>query len=194
MVTLGLAAAFRGDSKEWRMRVVSRALWAVVTLVVPVVGLVLVTEFTSFQVLERFSDFFTDPSTTVRTRIMTDALLQFNESPVFGSSTVEYHERFYPHNILVESLMVGGIPCFAALAAYLVSAASAGVRIYQQLPERRWLVLLFVQYVIDSMLSGSLYSNATFWVTSLIVINGAQQSLGLTRTGIKFGGAATEAP
>jgi hypothetical protein len=174
IVTLGVAIAFRGQSKEWRTQLVSRTLAAAITVAVPVLGVIAADAFTPFQILGRLSDLLSDPSTTTRTRIMTDALSQFNESPVFGSATVEYNERFYPHNILVESLMVGGVACFAALAVFLLIAATASVRIYRRSPERRWLVLLFVQYLIGSMSSGSLYSGSTFWVTALIVINAAQ--------------------
>jgi hypothetical protein len=193
VVTLGVAVAFRGESKEWRTQLVSRVLGAAITVAVPVLGIIAADAFTPFQILARLADFLSDPSTMVRTRIMTDALSQFNDSPVFGSATVEYNERFYPHNILVESLMVGGVACFAALAVFLSIAATASVRIYRRSPERRWLVLLFVQYLIDSMFSGSLYSSPTFWVTSLMVINAARNPLELTRLGTKFPSGSAEA-
>lgn len=174
-VTTVLAIVLRGEWESVRTRLVPRVLWAALVPACAVAIVFALNELTPLLVLERFSDLTTDTSTMTRARMMSDALSEFNESPLLGSATVEYHQRFYPHNIAVEALMVGGVACFSALLVLVSCALRAAARVYGQMPERRWLVLLFVQYLIDSMLSGSLYESPTFWVTTLIVLATAQR-------------------
>jgi O-antigen ligase len=174
VVIITMATMLRGAPEQWRARLVPRLISLAVVLAVLASGLVAVSEF--FPVLERFMEASGQFSTAAREQLMSDALLQFEESPVLGSATVEYNQHFYPHNILVESLMVGGVAGFAALAAYLVVGVHAAAIVYARSPQYRWLVLLAVQYLTDSMFSGALYLSATFWISSMIVIAVAQRA------------------
>jgi hypothetical protein len=169
-VTLTLIFVLRGKWHNTAGQIMRRVVFAVIALAALGAATFALSEFTSFGAVTRLSAMVSDPSTAIRQQIMRDALVEFDESPVFGSATVEYIEHTYPHNIVIESLMVGGIAGLTALLVFLICAVDASVRIYWQLPQCRWLALLFVQYLINSMLSGSLYSETLFWVTSLIVI------------------------
>jgi O-antigen ligase/polysaccharide polymerase Wzy-like membrane protein len=174
VVAVLLTIVLRGDWDNSRRRLVRRAVWSVIALIVMAAAFYVVTEFTTFQTLQRFSDLSSDTSTMIRTRLMTDALVQSGESPIVGSAMVEYNEFTYPHNIAVESLLVGGAVGLATLLAFLSFVSVAAFRICRQLPHRRWLVVLLVQYLIDSMFSGSLYLSGQFWTTCLIVISAAR--------------------
>lgn len=120
--------------------------------------------------VNRITGFAIDPSTSDRVRVLSEAISQFEESPLLGSAVVEYSSRFYPHNIVVESLMAGGVVAFALLSTLLFLSARSAAAILRHRDACRWLAFLFLQFVIDSMLSGSLYFSPQFWAMSLVVL------------------------
>jgi O-antigen ligase len=195
-LTLALTLIFvlRGQRQTTGGQLVRRVVFAAIALTALGAAVIAMSEFTQFGAVERFSDMASDNSTTVRQQLLRDALLEFDESPVFGSTTVEYNTHLYPHNVVVESLMVGGVVGFAALLVFLICAVYAGVRIYRQLPQCRWLALLFMQYLIGSMLSGSLFGDPLFWAPSLIVIAAAYLPLASTQLGVNSGAASAHRP
>lgn len=111
----------------------------------------------------RFVDFLSDESTSERVKMFRGAFEQFAESPLLGSSLVEFQTRVYPHNILVESLMMTGLGGFLLLVIFLLAALASTWRLLVSMNGGGWVGLLFVQYVIASMLSGALVLDAQFW-------------------------------
>ena len=131
---------------------------------------ILLREMTPIDVIGRFTGALFDLSTTLRTRMMAGALSQFAENPWLGSSFVELSERFYPHNIIVEVLMATGVLGFCALFLLLICSAFSCYLVLTRLPDCRWLGLLYIQYLVDCMVSGSLYFSSQFWVVLLAVL------------------------
>lgn len=119
--------------------------------------------FLNVRVVDRFLDFTIDSSTSDRVGMMTRALLQFETSPWLGSAYVETQARFYPHNLFVEVLMAIGVPGLCALLVLLVIAFRAAMRVVYS--RHDWVVLLFAQYQIGIMFTGSLYFSTEFWVS-----------------------------
>lgn len=145
-----------------------RALLAAgVRLILIVIGIgivaVILGVFFNVRVIDRFVDFTVDTSTSDRIGMMTRALLQFEGSPWLGSAFVETKSRFYPHNLFIEVLMAVGIPGLLALLVVLGAALRAALRVLST--RHDWVVLLFAQYQIGILFSGSVYFSAEFWVS-----------------------------
>lgn len=104
-----------------------------------------------------------DLSIIERRNTISGAFRQFKESPIVGSSIEEHESGFYPHNIFVEGLlstgMLGGVP----LILLILLTLSKAFTLVRRYPSLSFIPLLFVQYSIGAMFSGSLWSNTIFW-------------------------------
>ena len=129
-----------------------------------------VNKFFPLSLIDRFAGLTGDASTSDRLRILSEAIYQFEESPLLGSAVVEYTSRFYPHNIIVESLMAGGVIGFALLALMLLLAVRHAVALGLKGDSNLWVAVLFLQFSIDAMFSGSLYFSPQFWVLSIVML------------------------
>lgn len=91
------------------------------------------------------------------------------ENPLIGAG-IEPMES-YPHNLIVESFLayglVTGLP-FLFMVIFSVSRVSAVARLNR---EYFWVCLLFVQYLIGGMVSGSLYSSWAFFTMMVLVVS-----------------------
>jgi len=100
------------------------------------------------------------------------ALKQFIGSPFWGSSLEENVHKIYPHNILIESFMALGI--FGG-SLFLVIISKFLKEAYKILKSKnnidKWLVLLFVQFLVSSMFSGSLITNALVWYFGIMIVS-----------------------
>jgi O-antigen ligase len=165
-----LAMLFRG-SLDGRARGLFQRLFLMVLALSAALGvLLLVDAYTPIQVVSRFANAGADTSTSTRLDLIDGALMQFGESPILGSSFVEYSSRFYPHNIIVEVMMTNGSLGLAALVILLFGCFYYVGRMLWSVPSERWIALLFVQYFIVSMFSGSLYFDATTWASMLVTL------------------------
>lgn len=104
-----------------------------------------------------------DAASESRLETFRGAWSQFLESPVLGSSLLEKTSNFYPHNVVLEGYMSTGLVGGTLLLAALIIGVTLSVRA-QKFPEIGWIGLLFMQYAVGSMFSGSIYSSSTFWV------------------------------
>ncbi|EGR4062136.1 O-antigen ligase family protein [Vibrio cholerae] len=71
-------------------------------------------------ILNRF-DFLSDEgsiSLTIRERQYSSAIDIFMDNPILGGSLVEKYMNYYPHNLILEILMVGGLVFFLLYALY----------------------------------------------------------------------------
>jgi hypothetical protein len=115
--------------------------------------------------VDRVANLSLDQSGLERIQISRGALQQFADHPLTGSAVVEYSLRKYPHNIVLDAMMALGIVGAALLIWLLLLTALRWVRIFRNgRPEQLWLLMLFLQYLIDSMISGSLAFSPQFWV------------------------------
>jgi O-antigen ligase len=127
------------------------------------------------SLIERFTDTLEDVAAQERIAMVYGAWTQFTEHPVLGSHFVELRFYTYPHNIIVESLMATGIVGAALLLANLAAAILAALRLIAASPSLAWIGLIYLQYVVNSMVSGSLYFDTTFWAygfASMVVAQG----------------------
>ena len=157
------------------------ALPIALLLVLPLIVLA-VNAVTPLPVVDRFLDISQDQSTSERVRLLTQALGQFEESPLLGSSVFEYESRLYPHNVIVEALMVGGVVVLVPLLMLLYENLRTAIGCLAQVCKERWLALLYLQYLVNVMFSGSLFSSVQFWTTSVAMLGLASGSAAVDRT------------
>lgn len=150
-----------------------RRISLAVLLAMALAAVAIVAEWASgggeLAVVARIARFGTDESSLERLQMWRAAVEQFNMSPLVGDAFVETVFRGYPHNDFIESMMATG---FVGLLLLIVLTVTGIVLAFRQLrsPEYRWLVLLFLQTLINEQTSGSLYFSQTFWVMILVVI------------------------
>jgi O-antigen ligase len=121
---------------------------------------------TSIHPISRIGIAAEDSGSILRLEMMRDATTQYLDNPILGSATVEVRSRTYPHNILVEAFMAtgtfGGLLTLCLIAVslraswVLVRSAACG-----------WVALVFVQYLIADLLSGSLFLAERLWYYSI---------------------------
>lgn len=127
-------------------------------------------EVGSKLILERTEIAEFDTSRDGRVTAIRDALRQFNESPILGSSVVEQNSGSYPHNVIVEAFMATGILGGTAFVALIVTASLACVRILRSCQDAVWVVLVFVQNLVAAMFSGGLWDSGVFWASLIAVL------------------------
>lgn len=138
--------------------------------------LVVVIFFVLALLLSLFSEFNNRVAYTITNggarlehwRIATE---QFISNPIWGSSLEENVNKIYPHNILIESFMAlgifGGIIFICLISIYFICGSKilkTGSKI------DKLLVILFVQYFVSSMFSGSLIGNYLVWFLGFMMI------------------------
>jgi O-antigen ligase len=120
--------------------------------------------------VDRLLSFGFDQSGLERTQLLRGALSQYEEHPLSGSAVVEYFFRIYPHNIVVDAMMSQGIFGAAVLVCLLAITLGRAIGLLRHSAiENGWVVLLFIQYFVDSMFSGSLAFSPQFWVCLAMV-------------------------
>jgi hypothetical protein len=155
--------------------------WALALLGLLVALTVTLNEHGALAIYGRISDIASDQSTALRLQAWEGALAQFDSSPLWGSAAVELSTRFYPHNVLLEVMMATGVGGLLLLLLLQLWGAFAAHAILSEAPEYSWVALLYLQNAISALLSGSVYSGATSWI-SLLMLLGVYQSLAIAET------------
>ncbi len=105
-----------------------------------------------------------DESTGSRMRSFTDAWNQFLDHPLLGSALEELNTHFYPHNVVIESFMATGIIGGIAFCLLIVMSMMAAFQLIRTNSiSYSWIALLYIQYLIAALLSGSLWGSGTMW-------------------------------
>jgi len=128
-----------------------------------------VEEQTLYRPLSRFEvpDGSSQSESEARIYLIESAWNVFLEHPVFGGSLVEPISRSYPHNAIVESLMAVGSVGTIALVLIFVQWIAAAVKGMHNQHEFAWLSVIFLQYILGSMFSGSIIVNAKVWALGI---------------------------
>ena len=165
-------------------------LFLALLIVVGYFALVWVEENTVYAPLERLRGLLEQDTTVVgRRESMANAWDQFLESPLFGSGLEEKVFMFYPHNIIVESFMATGVMggiAFCLLSLYCFNYAFRSMKTPQG-----WIGMLFCQYYIGNLISGSIFTGWYLWVSIGCMLGWAEyqrRALVATR-GREFGSA-----
>jgi O-antigen ligase len=92
----------------------------------------------------------------------------FLENPIFGKQTTT--SMGYPHNIIIEMLMALGIIGTAVFFYIVLKCLKKINRLREMDSLLVWPGLLFIQYLIGSFFSGTIYSNNMLWYCTALVL------------------------
>lgn len=126
-----------------------------------------IDEFTGFKPITRIigslqlSD---DPSINIRLQAYYGAWQQFAGSPFIGSAIEEKTIGFYPHNLILEAFMATGVVGGFAFLILLGYAIISAWKLLRTESSFYWIALLFLQYFMGAMFSGSIWSSTTMWI------------------------------
>lgn len=114
----------------------------------------------------RLSDVGDDTSTLERLSILQSSWDTFATSPLQGGAMVEPVLLAYPHNVLLEALMVGGVFFGIAVTFLLGWTGVRAVTLLKRQPDPfSAFVGMYALFMLSmSMLSGSLYRGPELWV------------------------------
>lgn len=118
---------------------------------------------------ERLTAINVDPSTLDRIVLIQDSLQQILSSPWIGSASVELITSFYPHNILLDSMMYFGLPLTAVFIAILMRGLVVSYRLFHTNYEL--IALLYIQALVISQVSGTLFADSMLWVCLIIILS-----------------------
>jgi hypothetical protein len=111
-----------------------------------------------------------EDTVSMRLELISLAWRRFTEAPLFGSALEIMEYGGYPHNVVIESFMATGIVGGTALTILLLLSFLYALRLVKCYDSYSWIGLLFIQYMIGSLVSGSLYSSSTMWALMGAVI------------------------
>lgn len=134
------------------------------------------------DVVARLTDTLQDVASQERAAMIVGAWQQFTANPLLGDALVERRFMENPHNVIVESLMALGVVGLGLLLLSMAASLAAGFGIYRGATRHAWVALIYLQYVIHCLLSGSLLTDGAFWFFGLAV-------LALARTPLARSGA-----
>ncbi|OOY32607.1 hypothetical protein BMI88_01585 [Thioclava sp. F36-6] len=110
-----------------------------------------------------------DMSTAGRLISTSGAWHQFLENPFFGNSLQEEITKFYPHNVILESLMSTGITGGIAFVIMVALALHASWAILRTSAKDSWIALISLQYIFGAQFSGAIYQSNTMWLSMSLV-------------------------
>jgi O-antigen ligase len=172
MAALGvllLAAFAPGTRSAMRFGALGRAAMVFAILAFGVAAMFWLEGNTALRPLQRLEN-WGDESASERVAISQGAFLQFWSSPIVGSSLYELETGLYPHNIIIESLMGAGVIGFALLVFVIVKCSRAALHLLRIPQGASWLGLLYFQYLLAAMFSGSLTNEMHLWALSIAVL------------------------
>lgn len=119
------------------------------------------------------TDVVSDMSNQLRVVSFTGAWNQFLENSLVGRYVVEMQTGYYPHNIYLESLMSVGIIGTVPFVIHLILTFRSVAGIIRHKGATIWATFAAVSFVreaIGSAVSGSIWGNTGFWITSFVSI------------------------
>ncbi|MBE9028904.1 O-antigen ligase family protein [filamentous cyanobacterium LEGE 11480] len=153
---------------------------AVVILVLVCIGATAALSFATSQgssIVDRFANPFIDYTDAYNSDFVSRgdlgnaALAAFMEHPFLGSSLELSDNLGYPHNVILEAFMSTGL--FGGMifaACYIYGMVKSMYLIVCSRSAWQWLGLLYIQYGIGVLSSGSLYGSNVFWYLLFAVI------------------------
>ncbi len=80
------------------------------------------------------------------------------------------HGLYYPHNIVVEALVAGGVPLLASLLGFCVAVAVRGARTAGQDPAALCYLGLFVIGLVGAQFSGAIATEMLVWLGGMLAV------------------------
>lgn len=118
---------------------------------------------------QRFSGVEDDLSTIERRDLLTNAIAQFLEHPIFGNAFVETEMQTYPHNPFVEAAMATGVIGALLYALVVIICAWRLIGLLAR-KGRVLLALVALQYLVEAHISGSLWASGSLWICLAMII------------------------
>lgn len=141
-----------------------RAIVLIAVLLMFFVLFGLFIDFDNVYILSRVkTSMFEDDA---RSQIFSDAYHAFLDNIFIG---VGYPFDAYPHNIVLEAFMSSGIFGGVLMVATLSIGVMASFRVLKN-KNFSWVSLLFIQYLLFSMVSGSIYYSNILWMLWVCVV------------------------
>ncbi len=119
-----------------------------------------------FYIVDRFnSGIFRDEA---RSRLLSESFAKIYDSPIVGVGFDP--QGIYPHNLLVESYLLFGLATGIPFTILFVITILRSIKIAKAQEASFWRCLLFFQYAIGGMFSGSLADSAGFFSMMVLTI------------------------
>lgn len=112
-----------------------------------------------------------DASSVIRIDLYNNAIAEFFESPLLGSGLEEKLARSYPHNVILEAFMSTGVVFGVVFIVLMALLSVKAIKILKNFPQFGWPSLLFFQYAIGSLFSGSLNNSVYMWAATGMMIS-----------------------
>jgi O-antigen ligase len=129
------------------------------------------TEILGSGLVDRLRDTSAEYGPGGRIALVTDAVSEFAQSPIFGSGIEVESLRSYPHNVIVEAFLTTGIFGGTLFFGLCVWAILRSMRILVVDPNHGWIALLFILNFVFSLVSGALYLSWAFWFSYAAVMS-----------------------
>jgi O-antigen ligase len=158
-------------ARSVRARVLTAVGSVAVLATVAVVVMPMIADFSSDSVLaSRIEGFEEDTSTLERLYLLQASWDIFLSNPVLGGAIAEPVLHNYPHNILLEGLMVGGLGLGVLLLAITIYCLRRAFDLLAAGDDRGFIGAIAVFTVVMAMISGSLYTGPEFWYVFVLLI------------------------
>lgn len=136
---------------------------------------VTLSEYFGSSVISRFvgieSDINEGSSSASRITIWDIALEHFYNNPIFGDSLEVRETGNHPHNIFIEVLLTTGILGMIPFMYLIIKGFKNSVNIIKNNPESSWIMIIFLQSLIQHLFSGSIYSASWLWFSLYFVLS-----------------------
>jgi hypothetical protein len=129
-------------------------------------------------IIERFAGAVSgeENSYSLRQEIISDAMVQFMNSPLVGDGVEVRGHSIYPHNVMIEAFMTTGLIGGVAFLILTILSLRASSRIMKHEPDKAVLALLAVQFIVAGQFSGAIYQSGAMWVLMAGVLSFAKHS------------------
>jgi O-antigen ligase len=147
------------------------ALWFLPTVLPDVLG-----SSSDLALLQRLSEAKEDSSTQERTYILEQSWILFKANPILGAAIAEPTMQSYPHNVVVEALMVGGLGLGLVMAALWSSSLWCALRLLRAEPSLALIGMVGLFHLTMLLISGSMYLGPDTW-PSIVLLHAYAHSL-----------------
>lgn len=96
---------------------------------------------------------------------------QFTSSPIFGDSLEGTYDNYYPHNIFLEVLITTGLVGFIPFLIFIYLVSIKALKIIRNYPKDGWIVVPFIQGIVQGFFSGALYSSAWLAIGLALILS-----------------------
>jgi O-antigen ligase len=158
-----------------------RKMAVITALAAIAIGFIIAAQYLGLGVFNRFININeaieSGSQAALRIDIWQSSWSQFLKNPWLGNSLEATDIGFYPHNILLESLITTGFFGFFFYSSFLFLVLKKSVWIIKEHPSYLFIVVIFLQAFSQNMFSGSLYGTSWLAISAALIINFNKESV-----------------